>query len=403
MNVPHIDLTRAWRPIETETVSAVTELLRTQHMILGPAVERFEKELAAALGARFAVGCASGSDALLLALTALGIEPGDEVVTTPFTFFATAGAIVRAGARPVFADIDPRTFNLDPEAAAAAITSRTKAILPVHLYGLPADMAPILAAAKRAGLAVIEDAAQAAGARYRGKCCGTLGAIGCLSFYPTKNLAAAGDAGALLTDDERLAAELRSLRVHGSPPGRPYEHRRVGFNSRLDAIQAAVLSVKLTRLAAWNDERRRIATCYDAGLAGVDEVVTPFVPEGCEHVYHLYVIRAERRDVLKEHLSAAGVETRVFYPIPLHLQECFRPLGHREGDFPEAERAAREVLALPIFPGLTPAEIDHVVASIRGFYAPSRPRAQAQARAPVPHRKPPHPRAGVPHRTRSRR
>ena len=392
LKVPQIDLARAGGPLETEIVRAVTEVLHSQHMILGPTVERFERELAAKLGARNTiglrhgevrlrpdvVGCASGSDALLLALLALGIGAGsasakatadkDEVVTTPFTFFATAAAVVRAGAKVVFADIDPRTFNIDPAKLAAAITPRTKAVIPVHLYGLSADMEPILQTAKTRGIAVIEDAAQAVGATYRGRACGTMGDIGCLSFYPTKNLAAAGDAGALVTGDEHLAAELRSLRVHGSAPGKAYEHRRVGFNSRLDAVQAAVLSVKLARLDAWNAERRAIARAYTEGLAGIAGVQTPLVPEGCEHVFHQYVIRADRRDALQQHLAAALVETRVFYPLALHLQECFRSLGYREGDFPESERATREVLALPMFPGLTTPEIEHVVAGIRAFY-----------------------------------
>ncbi len=372
MNVPLVDLARAYRPIEPEIVRAVSDVLHSQKMILGPAVERFEKALAGRLGARFAVGCASGSDALVLALTALGIGPGDEVVTTPFTFFATAGAIARAGARPVFADINPATFNVAPAAVEAAITARTRAILPVHLYGQPADMEPILRSAAPRGIPVVEDAAQAIDARYKGACCGTLGTLGCLSFYPTKNLGAAGDAGALLTDDERFVVELRSLRIHGEIPDRPYQHRRVGFNSRLDALQAALLEVKLDHLDAWTAERREIARAYTERLAGLDGVTTPVAAEGCAHVFHQYVIRAQRRDALQTRLADQGVETRVFYPVPLHLQECFRSLGYRKGDFPEAEHAAREVLALPIFPGLTLEEIEHVVAGIRSFYAPPK-------------------------------
>lgn len=371
MNVPQVDLARSCRPIETEILRAISDVLHSQQMILGPAVERFEKSLAAQLGSGFAVGCASGSDALLLALEALGIGEGDEVVTTPFTFFATVGAIVRSGARPVFADIDPATFNIDPVNVAAAMTPRTKAVIPVHLYGLSADMDPILESARRRGAAVIEDAAQSIGARYRGKHCGAIGTVGCFSFYPSKNLGAAGDAGALLTDDERLATELRSLRVHGSMPGRSYEHRAVGFNSRLDAVQAAVLSVKFPHLDAWTAERRKIARAYDEGLAAIQGVVRPTVPEGCDHVWYQYVIRAERRDALKSFLADAGVETRVFYPKPMHLQDCFSGdggLGLGEGDFPESERAANEVLALPIFPGLLEPEIVHVVSSIRRFY-----------------------------------
>lgn len=375
MKVPFLDLTRTYRKLEGETTAAVKELLHTQQMILGPAVDRFEQSLAALCGSLFAVGCASGSDALLLALKAVGVGADDEVVTTPFTFFASAGSIARAGAKPVFVDIDPDTFNLNPRLIEDVLSERTKAILPVHLYGQSADMEPILKLARRRRLSVIEDAAQAIGARYHDKVCGTMGIIGCLSFYPSKNLGAAGDAGACLTDDEALADELKSLRVHGSVPGEPYRHRRLGINSRLDAIQAVILSVKMHHLREWNDTRRALAAGYTRRLAVVDGVVAPHVAEGCEHVFHQYVIRAKRRDGLKAHLEACGVATRVFYPHPLHLQEVFRSLGHAAGDLPEAERASREVLALPVFPGLTEGEQSHVVRSIEQFYAGGRSRA----------------------------
>ena len=372
MKVPQLDLTRTYRVLEPEILAAVQELLRSQRMVLGPAVDRFEQSLAALCGSLFAVGCGSGTDALILALLAAGVKPGDEVVTTPFTFIATAGSIHRIGARPVFVDIDPRTFNIHPALIEPALTERTKAILPVHLYGQSADMDPILALAERRGLAVIEDAAQAIGARYRDRLCGTMGVIGCLSFYPSKNLGAAGDAGACLTDDETLVEELRSLRVHGAAPGNPYLHRHVGMNSRLDAIQAVILSVKMKHLREWNETRRRLAQYYTERLAYTEEVQAPHVESTCEHVFHQYVVRVPRRDELMKYLGGQGVEVRVFYPVPLHLQECFASLGYKEGDFPEAERASREVLALPIFPGLTSEEQDHVVRSIWDFYAAAK-------------------------------
>ncbi|KPK98594.1 MAG: transcriptional regulator [Planctomycetes bacterium SM23_65] len=374
MKVPLLDLSRTYRELEPEIVQAVEKLLRSQRMILGPAVHRFEQSLAALCGSMFAVGCASGSDALLLALLAAGVKPGDEVVTTAFSFFATAGSIHRAGAAPVFVDIDPQTFNINPELIERAMTKRTKALLPVHLYGQAADMDGIMAAADRTGLPVIEDAAQAIGAHYHHKVCGAIGLIGCLSFYPTKNLGAAGDAGACLTDDEALAEELKSLRVHGAIPDEPYVHHSVGKNSRLDAVQAVILSVKMKHLREWNETRRRLARYYTEGLAPVEEVTPPYVAEDGEHVFHQYVIRVPRRDKLETYLKHRGVGTRVFYPVPLHLQPCFKSLGGKKGDFPEAERACREVLALPIYPGLTREEQDYVVESIRRFFAGGRSR-----------------------------
>jgi dTDP-4-amino-4,6-dideoxygalactose transaminase len=372
LKVPLLDLTRTYRQLEPEITAAVEELLHSQQMILGPTVDRFEQSLAALCGSLFAVGCASGSDALYLALLAVGAGPDDEVVTTPFTFFASAGSIVRTGARPVFVDIDPLTFNLDAARIDSVLSENTKAILPVHLYGQSARMGPILEIAKRDKLSVIEDAAQAIGARWHDRVCGTMGVIGCLSFYPSKNLGAAGDAGACLTDNESLAEELRSLRVHGASPGQPYHHREVGMNSRLDAIQAVILSVKMKHLREWNETRRRLARYYTERLAYTPEVQAPHVESFNEHVFHQYVIRVPRRDELMKYLSERGVEARVFYPRPLHLQECFQSLSCKEGDFPEAERASREVLALPIFPGLTPEEQDHVIRSIWDFYAAAK-------------------------------
>jgi len=381
VKVPQVDLARTYEEMEPEILSAVEELLRSQRMVLGPAVDRFEQSLAAWCGSLFAVGCGSGTDALILALLAVGVKPGDEVVTTPFTFFATAGSVHRIGAKPVFVDIDPHTFNINPALIEPALTERTKAILPVHLYGQSADMEPILALAARRGLAVVEDAAQAIGARYHDRVAGTLGAVGCLSFYPSKNLGAAGDGGACLTDHEPLAEDLRSLRVHGAEPGQPYLHRHVGMNSRLDALQAVILGIKMKRLKGWNETRRSLAQYYTERLAYISEVQAPHVADGCEHVFHQYVLRAERRDELMKYLGEQGVEARVYYPRPLHLQECFRPLGHKEGDFPEAERASREALALPIFPGLTGDEQDHVVRSIWDFYAAARSRVSMGGKA----------------------
>ncbi|HUU42595.1 MAG TPA: DegT/DnrJ/EryC1/StrS family aminotransferase [Planctomycetota bacterium] len=376
MKVPLLDLKRTYSDLAGEIARSLDEVLRSQLMILGRNVTAFEENLARLCGVRFAVGCGSGSDALLLALTALDVGPGDEVVTTPFTFFATAGSIARTGATPVFADIDPETFNLRPECVEAAVTDRTKVILPVHLYGQSADMEGILEVAGRRGLPVVEDAAQAIGATYHGRPCGSMGTMGCLSFYPSKNLGAAGEAGAVLTSDETLAALVRSLRVHGADPGEPYVHRRVGFNSRLDEVQAVVLNVKMKHLSDWTDERRALASRYTEELSGLDGVTTPRLAPGREHVWHQYVIRASRRDALATHLESRGVASRVFYPVPMHLQECFRSLGGRPGDFPEAERACAEVLSLPIFPGLTTDEQDHVCASIREFCARGRSRAR---------------------------
>ena len=369
VNVPLLDLTRVYRRIEPEVTRAVEDLLHTQQMILGPAVAAFEERLADYCAAKFAIGCASGTDALILALMALDISANDHVITTPFTFFATAGSIWRVCARPVFVDIDPDTFNINPDLIEDVVTKRTKAILPVHLYGQSADMDAIGAVAEKHDLKIIEDAAQAIGATFGDRMCGTMGDVGCLSFYPTKNLGAMGDGGALLTDDADLAESLRSLRVHGAAPGDAHLHRKVGLNSRLDALQAVILSVKMEHLDTWNDERRRLADYYTRGLSRIDEVKTPVVADGRRHVFHQYTIRVPRRDELMAHLDANGVTTRGFYARPLHLQECFDLLGHKEGDFPEAEKASREVLCLPIYPGLTTEEQDHVVEQIAAFFA----------------------------------
>ncbi len=359
--VPLIDLTRYDEGLQADIARAVADVFASGRFVLGPANEAFESALARRLGVRHVLGVASGTDALLVALMALGVGPGDEVITSPFSFFASAGAVARLGAKPVFVDIDAATFNLEPSLLERAVTPRTKAIQPVHLYGQAADMDPILEMAGRRGIPVLEDACQAIGATYRGKVAGTLGALGAFSFYPTKNLGAAGDAGAVATDDDALAALVKSLRVHGSTA--TYFHDRVGGNFRMDAVQAAVLSAKLPRLDGWIERRRAIAKRYDellADAAKAGRLALPVEAPERRHVYHQYVVRVADRDGVKKRLTDRGIGSSVFYPVPLHLQRCFVDLGGREGDFPRAEKAAKEVLALPMFAELTDAEIDRV-------------------------------------------
>ena len=377
-----LDLHRQYEQIGAEVVAAIQRVCASQQYILGPEVEAFERELAAFCGAEHSAGCASGTDAIWLALAAAGVQPGDQVLTTPFSFFASASAIVRAGARPVFADIDPQTFNLDPAQAESFLRERPcenlSALLPVHLYGRCADMDAFQKLANEFHLVVIEDAAQAIGAQWAGRRAGSMGIAAAFSFYPTKNLSAYGDAGAVTTNDAELAAHLRRLRNHGS--ARRYVHQEFGWNSRLDAIQAAVLRVKLKYVENWNVTRREHAARYDqlfaaAGLISSGNEPTnsapiqlPFTQPQAHHVFHQYVVRAFRRDELREFLTARNIGTEVYYPIPLHLQSCFAYLGYREGDLPEAERAVKEVLALPIFPELTEDEQRWVVKSIADFY-----------------------------------
>ncbi len=359
--IPILDLTRYDEDLKRGIAQAVADVFASGRFVLGPANEAFEKTLAGRLGTRHVLGVASGTDALLVALMALGVGPGDEVLTSPFSFFASAGAVARLGARPVFVDIDAATFNLDPTRLEQAVTPRTKAIQPVHLYGQSADMDPILEMAGRHGIPVLEDACQAIGATYRGRVAGTLGALGAFSFYPTKNLGAAGDAGAVATGDDALAALVKSLRVHGSTA--TYFHDRVGGNFRMDAVQAAVLSAKLPRLDGWIERRRAIAKRYDgllAEAARAGRLTLPAEAPERRHVYHQYVVRVADRDGVKTRLAERGIGSSVFYPVPLHLQRCFADLGGREGQFPQAERAAKEVLALPIFPELTDAEVGRV-------------------------------------------
>ena len=369
MSVPLLDLKAQYDPLRQELLDAVIRVCDSQRFIHGPEVEGLERELQAYLGVQHAVGMSSGTDALLAALMAVGVSPGDEVITPTYSFFATAGCVARLGARPVLVDIDPETFNIDTAQAIAAITPRTRAIVPVHLFGQSADLMPLTNAAAQHGIAIIEDAAQAIGARYHDHAVGTLGAIGCFSFFPSKNLGAFGDAGFVTTNDDRLARQLRLLRNHGMEP--KYYHHLVGGNFRLDAIQAAVLRVKLPHLDAWTAGRVRNAQRYralfeDAKLTGT--ISLPIEAPERTHIYNQFVIRVAERDRLKSHLDAAGIGTEIYYPVPFHLQKCFAPLGYAPGAFPHAEQAANESLALPIYPELTAPQQATVVAAIKDFY-----------------------------------
>lgn len=368
MKVPLLDLTRQFQPIRDEVMAAIARVCDSQQFILGAEVEALERELAALLEVRHAVGVSSGTDALLVAMMACGVGPGDEVVVPVYSFFATAGSVARLGARPVFVDIDPATFTLDPDRTAAALTPRTRAVVPVHLFGQSADMGPILRAVDGRGIAIIEDAAQAIGARYGGRRVGAIGAFGCFSFFPSKNLGAFGDGGLVTTDDDSLAERVRLLRNHGMEP--KYWHHVVGGNFRLDAVQAAVLRVKARRLSEWTEARRRNALRYRRFFreAGLDDVVLPVEAPGRDHIYNQFVVRVPDRDRLRAWLSERGIGTEVYYPVPFHLQPCFADLGWRQGDFPHAEAAARETLALPIFGELTAAEQERVVGEIAAFY-----------------------------------
>jgi dTDP-4-amino-4,6-dideoxygalactose transaminase len=386
VKVPLLDLKPQYRALKAEIDAAILRVSESQHFILGPEVKALEAATAAYSGCKFGIGLSSGTDALLIALMALDIGAGDEVITTPYTFFATAGTIARTGARPVFVDVDPDTFNIAPAAIQEFIDSRcetrggalvnrdtggkVRGIMPVHLYGQMADMDPIMEIARRHGLRVIEDAAQAIGSEdAQGRRACSIGDIGCLSFFPTKNLGAFGDAGACVTNDEKLAARMMKLRVHGMEP--KYFHELIGGNFRLDEIQAAVLNVKLPHLDSWSAGRQRNAAYYDAAFAraGLDgQVQTPRpAPAGARHIYNQYCIRVRRRDELRAHLSANEVGAEIYYPLPLHMQRCFQYLGHAAEDFPESLRASRETLALPIYPELAEAQLQFVVASIGAF------------------------------------
>ena len=372
MTVPLLDLTAQYAPLREEILAAVTRVCDSQRFIMGPDVAALEAEMAAAIGVDHAIAVSSGTDAILAVLMSLGIGPGDEVITPTYSFFATAGCVRRLGATPVFVDIDPVTFNADPRAIEAALSPRTRAILPVHLYGLCASMDPILAVARSAGVPVIEDAAQAIGARMGSRQAGTMGLAGCFSFFPSKNLGAFGDAGLITTNDSGLAHELRLLRNHGAEP--KYYHSRIGGNFRLDTLQAAVLRVKLPHLAAWTSARRRNADRYRAlfTAAGLDRAIElPFEPEGRTHIYNQFVIRSANRDGLKDHLSAEGIGTEIYYPVPFHRQLCFEDVTRAGETFPVADRAAETSLALPIYGELSSAQIEYVVAAIGRFVANS--------------------------------
>jgi dTDP-4-amino-4,6-dideoxygalactose transaminase len=379
LEVPMLDLSRQYATLREEIVAAVTRTCDSQKYILGEEVTAFEREFAQLCGTQEAVACASGTDALWLGLVATGVKPGDAVITTPFSFFATASSIIRAGARPVFADIDPETLNIDSVKIEQGLKAspRRQAMMPVHLYGQCADMEALHRIASEFKLAVVEDAAQAAGATWNGGRAGSLGTAAAFSFYPTKNLSAFGDAGALTTDGPAVAERVRSLRNHGGK--QRYYHDEIGANSRMDAIQAAVLRVKMPHLRRWNDARRERAKVYDQLLnsAGVTKTGAESVPpvtllktrKQAHHIYHQYVIRVHKRDKLREFLKERGVNTEIYYPVPLHLQKCFAYLGHAPGDLPEAERAATDVLALPMFAELEEYEQRHVVESMAEFYS----------------------------------
>jgi len=385
-SVPLLDLKAQFSQIRAEVMPVIDRVCASQHFILGEHVHALEEEVARYCGASAGIGVSSGTDALLIALMALGIGAGDEVITSPFTFFATAGTIARAGARPVFCDIDPPTFNLSPAAVRAFIADycqmegnrlinrttggRIRALMPVHLYGQCADMDPLMAIARQYGLKVIEDAAQAIGTQYGdGRHAGTIGDIGCFSFFPSKNLGAFGDAGLCTTNDAELAETLRVLRVHGGKP--KYFHALIGGNFRIDELQAAVLRVKLKYLDGWTEGRQRNAAYYDAAFQEArlgGKLRTPLAVAGYRHIFNQYVVRAQRRDDLKARLTERGIGSEIYYPVPLHLQKCFAYLNHRAGDFPHSEQAAEETLALPIYPELEQAQMAHVVATIADFY-----------------------------------
>ncbi|MHB8174238.1 MAG: DegT/DnrJ/EryC1/StrS family aminotransferase [Nitrospirota bacterium] len=373
MKVPLLDLKAQYSTIKEDVIGAVIEVLEAQHFILGPKVEELERQVAQYSGTRWGIGVSSGSDALLISLMALNVGRGDYVITTPYTFFATAGAVARLGAIPVFADIDPKTYNIDPARISAAAEKipggRLKAIIPVHLFGQCCDMDAIMEIAREYGAAVIEDAAQAIGARDgKGRPAGSAGDAGCFSFFPSKNLGALGDGGMVVTSKGDLKERLTILRAHGSSP--KYFHKVIGGNFRLDAIQAAVLSVKLRRLDLWSEKRRENADLYNMlfAEAGVP-VETPYIEKGCRHIFNQYVIRAKDRDALMGFLKEKGVGAEVYYPLPMHLQECFGYLGYGEGDFPESEKAAKETLALPVYPELSAESISYVAERIKEFYA----------------------------------
>jgi len=367
MAVPLVDLKAQYESIKDEINKAIQEVLESQRFILGPKVKELEEKIANYCNAKYGIGVASGSDALLLSLMAIDVGYEDEVITTPFTFFATAGSISRLGAKPIFADIDPKTYNINPNLIEEKITKKTKAIIPVHLYGQCADMDPIIDIAKRHNLYIIEDAAQAIGASYKDRKAGSMGHIGCLSFFPTKNLGGYGDGGMLLTNDSILADKLAILRAHGSKP--KYYHSVIGINSRLDAIQASILLAKFNHLDKWNEGRRQNAFIYDSLLKDMD-LITPSAESFNYHIYHQYVIMLDDRDGLRDAMKEADIGTEIYYPVPLHLQECYSGLGYKKGDLPFSEEASDKTLALPIYPELTQSQQEQIVKTIKDFLNP---------------------------------
>ncbi len=369
--IPFVDLKAQYRTLKPEIDRAILQVLDTAQFILGPAVSAFEKDFAAYCQTPEAIGVNSGTSALHLSLLAAGVGPGDEVITVPFTFVATVAAIEYAGAKPVLIDVEPDYWTMDPDRIERAITPRTKAIVPVHLYGQPADMDPILEVANKHGLIVIEDACQAHGSEYKGRRCGSMGQLGCFSFYPGKNLGAYGEGGAVVTHDTAMAEKIRLLRAWGEETR--YEHKYRAFNYRMDGVQGAVLGVKLPHLDAWTEARRSRAAEYTRHLAGTSAIV-PTERSGSRHVYHLYVVRVPGRDLVRAHLAHAGVQTGVHYPIPVHLQPAYRDLGYAPGDFPVAERAAAEVLSLPIYPELSDGQVETIAGLIRAEVATAAAR-----------------------------
>lgn len=368
MKVPMLDLSEQYQELKSEVLSVLDEVMSSSRFILGDHVKKLEADVATYSNVKHGIGCGNGSDAIHIAIQAAGVGPGDEVITTPFTFFATGGAVARAGATPVYVDIDPVTFNIDPSKIEAAITPNTKAIIPVHLYGQMADMDPIVEIAKKHNLVIVEDAAQAIGAKYKGKSVGELGTAATYSFFPTKNLGAYGDGGMIVTNDDDLAEKMSVIRVHGSKP--KYYHHVLGYNSRLDELQAAVLNVKFPHLDKWSTLRREKAQTYTQLLneALGETVVTPVEVEGNYHVFHQYTIRVSQRDELQKYLNEQGVQTMVYYPLPLHVQPVFKDLGYKEGDFPESEKAANEAISLPMFPELKQEQQEYVVSKIVEFF-----------------------------------
>ena len=374
MNIPILDLKRQYQSIKPEIDCAISRVVESGQFILGPEVENFEREMAQYLGVTHAIGVASGTDALWLALKAAGIGPGDKVIVPSFTFFATAGMVHNVGATPIFVDIDPMTFNIDPRTVRELLESNSKlqdeakAIIPVHLYGQPADMGSIMELAHRFELKVIEDAAQVIGAEYKSQKAGTIGHVGCFSFFPTKNLGAFGDGGMVTMNDDSLAERVRLLRVHGSRP--KYYHHVVGTNSRLDALQAAILRAKLPHLDAWSKARQENADYNTTRLSDIDGIIAPHHAQNRMHIFHQYTIRVTggHRDALQKFLKERGVGTEIYYPLPLHLQPCFAHLGCRKGEFPESEEASYEVLSIPIFPELTEEEKDYTIQTIQQFF-----------------------------------